>query len=97
MNEFNLSANSKTDNGTKFCRNMRNSGSTPAVLYGKSKKNLMLELNHNEIIVALQKPGFLQAKINLSIDGKKAIKVIVKDYVMHAVKNQVMHVDFNYA
>jgi large subunit ribosomal protein L25 len=71
---------------------IRNSGNIPAIVYGldKDSQNIMLsmpemrkyfkESNKNKIV-------------ELDIDGSKE-QVLVKEIVRHAVKQEVMHVDF---
>jgi large subunit ribosomal protein L25 len=66
---------------------------TAAVVYGSKSDNILLKLNANELIKAYNQAGE-SSLIDLEIDAKDSIKVLVKDIQKHPVKDSIIHVDF---
>ncbi len=66
---------------------------TAAVVYGSKSDNILLKLNANELIKAYEQAGE-SSLIDLDIDAKDSIKVLVKDIQKHPVKDSIIHVDF---
>ena len=79
--------------GTGASRRLRNSGRTPAIVYGGTGEPLLVELDHNALWHALKKEAFHSSILDMKIDGK-AEKVVLRDVQMHAYKQLVLHVDF---
>lgn len=80
--------------GTSFAKNLRRNGEVPAVIYGVHKKNINIKINSNDLYIAMKQKNFSSSVLNLVVDGKKNIAVIVKNCTKHFVKKQVMHLDF---
>ena len=76
--KFALQAKTRSVVGTSEVRRLRLAGSVPVVIYGAGKDSLNLSMDHNEVFLAMKKPGFSSSLLDLSVDGKKAIKVILK-------------------
>jgi large subunit ribosomal protein L25 len=66
---------------------------TAAVVYGSKSENILLKLNANELIKAYGQAGE-SSLIDLDLDGKDSIKVLVKDIQKHPVRDSIIHVDF---
>ena len=68
------------------------SGVLPAVIYGYKLETESLKLNYNEFLKVFIEAGETNL-INLSIDGKENIPVLVKAIQKHPVKEHLLHVD----
>lgn len=68
------------------------SGILPAVIYGNKLETESLKLNYNEFFKVFTEAGESNL-INLSIDGKENIPVLVKAIQKHPVKEHLLHVD----
>ncbi|WMC19639.1 MAG: 50S ribosomal protein L25 [Enterobacteriaceae bacterium PC38] len=76
-------------------RRLRLKGKIPAIIYGKKKKNLNIELNHDYIKKIEIKKNFYIKPIILNINKKK-IKVKIQNIQWHQFKLKIIHIDFLY-
>jgi large subunit ribosomal protein L25 len=90
---FEITAQTRKLQGTGASRRLRASGRVPAIVYGGADKPAAIDLDHNEILLALRKEAFQSSIINLNLDGKKQ-PVLLRDVQAHAYKKLVLHVDF---
>jgi len=79
--------------GTGASRRLRNSGRTPAIVYGGEAPPLLIELDHNALWHALKKEAFHATILEMEVAGKSS-KVLLRDYQMHPFKQLVLHIDF---
>lgn len=79
--------------GTGASRRLRNSGKTPAVIYGGTAAPQLIELDHNALFHALKKEAFHASILEMDIAGKVQ-PVLLRDFQMHPFKQMVLHVDF---
>ncbi len=79
--------------GTGASRRLRNSGRTPAFVYGGTGQPLLIELDHNALWHALRKEAFHASILEMELAGQTS-KVLLRDYQMHPFKPLVLHVDF---
>jgi large subunit ribosomal protein L25 len=79
--------------GTGASRRLRNTGKTPAIVYGGEGQPQLVELDHNALWHALKKEAFHSSILDMEVDGK-ASKVLLRDVQMHPYKQQVLHIDF---
>ena len=79
--------------GTGASRRLRNSGKTPGIVYGGSSAPQLIELDHNALWHALKKEAFHSSILDMELNGQTN-KVLLRDFQMHAWKQQVLHVDF---
>ena len=93
MNEFDVTAESRTDVGKGASRRLRRSGKIPGIVYGGKDGAMMITLPHNEIVHHLEQEAFYSHILNLKVDGKTE-KVVLKDLQRHVYKPEVLHVDF---
>jgi large subunit ribosomal protein L25 len=87
-----ISATSRTAQGTGASRRLRKAGRVPGIVYGSSEP-IMIELDHNNLYHALRKEAFHASILSLDHDGKKE-QVLLRDFQMHPFRQQVMHIDF---
>lgn len=86
-------AQNRVDQGTGASRRLRRADKVPAIVYGGAAAPQAIELDHNEIYLALRKEAFHASVLTLDIDGKKEL-VQLRDNQVHAYKAQVLHIDF---
>lgn len=82
----------RTLQGTGASRRLRNAGKVPGIVYGAGEPTL-IELDHNALFFALKKEAFHSSILEMELGGKTQ-KVLLRDFQMHAWKQQVMHIDF---
>lgn len=90
---YEIQAFPRTGKGKSASRGYRRNEQVPAVIYGASKDNENVLLNHNEIKHNLEAEGFQSAIIDIKTDKGKQ-QAIIRDVQMHPYKAQVLHVDF---
>jgi large subunit ribosomal protein L25 len=79
--------------GTGASRRLRNSGKTPAIVYGATGEPQLIELDHNALFHALKKEAFHSSILDLEIAGKNE-PVLLRDVQYHPWKQIILHVDF---
>jgi large subunit ribosomal protein L25 len=87
-----FTAYERTLQGTGASRRLRNAAKVPGIVYGAGTPT-MIELDHNALYFALKKEAFHSSILDMELAGKTQ-KVLLRDFQMHAWKQQVMHVDF---
>lgn len=90
---YEVKAEIREAQGTGASRRLRREGKVPAVLYGENIKPLSITLEQSAMWYALEKESFHTAIIKLDVDGK-VYDVILRDFQIHPVKQQVQHIDF---
>ena len=78
--------------GTGASRRLRLSGKVPGIVYGAGEPK-MIELDHNALYFALKKEAFHSSILEMELAGAVQ-KVLLRDFQVHAWKQQVLHVDF---
>ncbi len=78
--------------GKEIAKKIRKDGYIPAVLYGH-KGTKVLSVKAYDFISLFEEIGE-HSIIMLNIDGKEKAEVIVRDFQLHPVKKNVLHVDF---
>ena len=78
--------------GTGASRRLRNAGKVPGIVYGAGTP-ATIELDHNALYFALKKEAFHSSILEMELEGQTQ-KVLLRDFQMHAWKQQVLHADF---
>ena len=86
-------AESREFSGSSASKKLRRSGKVPGVVYGSDEIPVLIQLDHNQISLALDVESFHSSILELKI-GKSKQKVLLRDYQMHPFKRQVNHIDF---
>lgn len=74
-------------------RKIRENGLIPAVVYGHDFKSMSLQVPYVEFENVFKETGE-SSLINLEIDGKTPVKVLVYDIQYHPLTDKIQHVDF---
>jgi large subunit ribosomal protein L25 len=87
-------ATTRKAQGTGASRRLRNSGFVPGIVYGGEKMPAaQIEIEHNPLFHAMRKEAFHASILDLKLDGTVQ-PVLLRDYQMHAFKQQIQHIDF---
>lgn len=90
--KFELTAEPRTVQGKGASRRLRHTGRVPAIIYGAGKPPLMVTLDHNTTLRQLENERFHTAILNVKV-GADTDQAILRDWQMHPVRPQVLHVD----
>jgi large subunit ribosomal protein L25 len=82
----------RTQQGTGASRRLRNANKVPGIVYGAGEP-AKIELDHNALFFALKKEAFHSSILEMEL-GSRTEKVLLRDFQMHAWKQNVLHVDF---
>jgi large subunit ribosomal protein L25 len=85
-----LDVKSRAADGSRAARRLRRSGRVPGVLYGGGGESVGFDADERELRHALARSG---AVLDLSVDGKKATPVVLKESQRDPVRGQTVHVD----
>ncbi len=79
--------------GSSESKRLRRSGKVPGIIYGSNDEPTNIELDHNDIRLALDVESFHSSILDVELDGKTE-KVLLRDFQVHPYKQQVTHIDF---
>ena len=85
-----LEVSTRAAEGSRAARRLRRSGRVPGVVYGGGAEPVGIDADARELRLALAASG---AVLDLSVDGAKAIPVVLKEAQRHPVRGQTTHVD----
>jgi large subunit ribosomal protein L25 len=88
-----LKAELREDLTKSATKKARNEGRLPAVLYGKGKETKTISLDSIELVKTVRDEG-RNAIISLDIEGDKPVDVMLHDYQMDSIKDELLHADF---
>ncbi|WP_373894539.1 50S ribosomal protein L25/general stress protein Ctc [Virgibacillus sp. CBA3643] len=84
----------KRDDFTKSAtKEIRNNGRVPAVVYGQKRDSKAISVNSIELVKTVRDEG-RNAIISLDVENDKAVDVMLHEYQMDPLKNDVLHADF---
>ncbi len=73
-------------------KEIRKEGRIPGIVYGPGIKNRLIEVGKNDFRDVFRKAGE-STLIDLEIDGEKVGKVVINDYQVDPVSDEIIHVD----
>jgi len=89
---FEVSAETRNDQGKGASRRLRRAGKVPGILYGGKGEPSAVTLDQLKLLNVIEDEKFYSSIIKLKLDGRDE-QAIVKDVQMHPAKPQVLHVD----
>ena len=93
MKEINLDIFDRDKTGKSNCKQLRNTGKIPAVIYGDKKEPAYIAIDYTKIIKELSKTGFFSTVFSLKLN-KKAIKVLPREIQTDPLNDKPVHIDF---
>jgi large subunit ribosomal protein L25 len=94
MAEITLSASVREEVGTGVARRIRRAGLVPAVVYGGSGGNVCVSVDPKAIIRILRSDSGRNTIVSLEVDGASGDSVILKDWQVDPVRENILHADF---
>ena len=91
--KFELNASKRELQGSGASRRLRRANKVPGIIYGGVAAPALIELDHNDILLALRKEAFHSSVLTIKLDGAVET-VLLRDSQMHPYKPLVLHVDF---
>src|SRR5699024_8097703 len=88
-----LNATLREDHKSSTTRKLRNEGQVPGVIYGKDKETKSIAVNSIELVKTVRDEG-RNAIISLDIENNELVDVMLHDYQMDVLKDELVHVDF---
>ena len=88
-----INAKERKSKGTGASRRLRHIGTTPGILYGGEKDAISLEIDSKELFMQFRHEAFHASILSLNLECKKE-SVILRDFQMHPVRNNIQHIDF---
>lgn len=92
MNQHFLEAATRPQRGRKT-NVLRAEGSVPAVVYGVGTEPRSIAVDHNQFIKTYQAAGE-SSVVELKIDNKDPLHVLIQDFELDPIRNEVIHIDF---
>jgi large subunit ribosomal protein L25 len=89
-----LEAVSRNRFGKNEAGRIRREGQIPAVVYGEAHAAESVSVNPKDLLRILHSESGANTLISLKIDGKADAKVLVKEYQLHPVEQNLLHADF---
>ena len=88
-----LNAQKREDLAKSATNEIRNSGRIPAVVYGKSKDPKTVSVDSVDLVKTVRDEG-RNAIISLQVEGGSSVDVMLHDYQIDPIKNDLLHADF---
>jgi large subunit ribosomal protein L25 len=85
-----LTADPRTEFGTRTTRRLRRDGKIPGVVYSGGEDAISFQVESREARVIL---GEGHALFDLQIEGSKAVPVVIKEQQHHPVRGDLQHID----
>jgi large subunit ribosomal protein L25 len=94
MERLQVKANLRHEKGKGAARKLRAKGSVPAILYGVGVEPTPLAVNLFDFDKALEGVEGTGVLMDLSIDGKEALPVMLRDFQADVITRKFEHLDF---
>ena len=88
-----LNAEPRARAGKGATRATRRAGRVPAIVYGDKKEPVLISLEPRELGRALNRPGFFNHLVEISIDGATH-RTLPREVQYHPVSDAPLHIDF---
>src|SRR5690625_1076657 len=88
-----LKATLRNDLKHSATKQIRQSGHVPSVVYGKEKESKSIAVNSIDLVKTVRDEG-RNAIISLDIENDKPVDVMLHDYQMDSIKDELIHADF---
>lgn len=90
-----LPAITRSERGKNEARRLRRTGQVPGVVYGgESREGTPIAVDPKELLRILHSESGVNTLIGLSVDGGAASQVLVKEFQLDPISNELLHVDF---
>lgn len=94
MESIKVSASRRSESGKGAASRLRAVGKIPAVAYGKQLPAQALAVSPDTLKAVFASAYGNNAVIELDVEGKDKLTVLLRDYQYHPVSRQLLHADF---
>jgi len=94
MEIIKLSATTRQEAGKGPSKRLRRTGSIPAICYGKDLDALCVAISPKALLDVLKSEHGKNSVIELAVEGKGNLTVMVRDYGYHPISRDLVHADF---
>ena len=94
MDQVKLSAEARTESGSRPARRMRRDGRVPANIYGRGMEATPVSVDGKALYSVLHTDSGLNALINVEIEGKDPLLTVAREIQRHPVRGDISHLDF---
>lgn len=94
MKETKIQARSRTEKGSAAAGRLRRNGILPAVIYGKDRQPVDIQLDEHAFVMLLRSHKSESMILELELDGGKSVTVLLKALQYHPISGRVIHADF---
>jgi large subunit ribosomal protein L25 len=91
---FKVNAELRDDLGKGASRRLRRENKIPGIIYGSGRDPRAVSVEHHKVLKFIEDEAFFTSILELSADGGKRQKVILRDMQRHPSKPIIMHMDF---
>lgn len=91
---FKVNAELREDLGKGASRRLRHANRIPGIIYGAGRDPRAVSVEHHKILKFIDDEAFFTSILELSADGGKRQKVVLRDMQRHPSKPIIMHMDF---
>jgi large subunit ribosomal protein L25 len=88
-----LSADSRTESGSRPARRMRRTGRVPAIVYGRGLDPLSVSVSSRELYSALHTEAGANAILSVEVDGDEPVLTVAREIQRHPVRGDITHLD----
>lgn len=88
-----LNAQKREDLAKSATNEIRNSGRIPAVVYGRNKDPKTVSVDSVDLVKTVRDEG-RNAIISLQVEGSDSVDVMLHDYQIDPIKDDLLHADF---
>ncbi len=94
MEIIKLNATRRSESGKGPSRRLRKSAQIPAIAYGKELSATKIAVSPKALLQVLTSPHGQNSVLELDVDGKEKLTVMVRDYAYHPLTRELVHADF---
>src|SRR5690554_3030291 len=88
-----LKATLRNDLRRSVTKQLREAGQLPAIVYGKEKEPKAVSVDQIDLIKTIRDAG-RNAIISLDVEGDNSYQVMLHEYQMDPIKQELVHADF---
>lgn len=89
-----LSASARDSRGKNAMRKMRDKGLIPGVVYGREMESIPIYVAASDMAPVLRRPDYETELIDMSVDNKESMDVLVKEAQFDHTRERLLHIDF---
>jgi large subunit ribosomal protein L25 len=94
MDTIKVTASRRSESGKGAASRLRSTGKIPAVAYGKQLPAQALAVSPDALKAVFSSAYGNNNVIELDVEGKDKLTVLLRDYQYHPVSRQILHADF---